>query len=77
MSDDDELVTVDWLVGKGWERGVVWPNITTECQQLLMWAGAGLWMAAGVPDQVPIALAQTRGKLREVARALGCKMKFD
>lgn len=75
--DDDELVTVDWLVEHGWERGIVWPNILTESKQLLMWGGAGLWIAGVVPDQIPIALATTRGKLREVAAALGCKMTLD
>lgn len=64
--DSDEIVTTEWLVEQGWDRGIHWPNAYTKARELLEWRGAGLWIG-----NTPIAQAVTRGKLRRVAVALG------
>lgn len=64
-------VTIEWLVEKGWDRGIHWPNIFTDAGQLLEWRGAGCWIG-----ETPIALAVSRGRLRRVADVLGCAMKL-
>ena len=74
-ADDDEPVTVEWLVSVGWERrfGRSWPEIALPEQNTwLSWRGAGVWL---VGFDIALCLAKTRGDVRRLCAALGIELK--
>lgn len=64
--DDDEPTTTEWLKSIGFEVGLHWAAVETPGRERMEWRAAGMWIG-----EHPIALTDTRGKVRRLCVAMG------
>lgn len=66
LPDDDEPTTSEWLKSIGWQASSHFALIETVAGQQMEWRAAGMWIG-----ETPIALTDTRGKVRRLCAAMG------